>query len=265
MSRTVPPLRDRELVRMLSDEPELLAIADALVETQQELESGTATRRRWKPLLVAAVVTAALAGTGIAIAAGLGAFNGISSVQHPQTTGDEIDPATMAYVERTNCTQPNGQPCAPMISGLRFDTARHLGRLPDGQNVYVIQRTGNDDANLCTVVGPPDAEFECNGTLSRSHPSTIFTYRSDSDSTAPRWFTFGVAFDGATSVSFDPKNTADGAPTGPRVTVAVSNNFWIYEGPRGDPPPTVLQPVTIHFADGTSVTEPATGTNCAAC
>ncbi len=44
MSKTVSPLRDRELVQMLADEPELLAIADALVETRRQ--AGAAQRPR---------------------------------------------------------------------------------------------------------------------------------------------------------------------------------------------------------------------------
>jgi hypothetical protein len=215
----------------------------------------------WKIAVSAIVATAALALAGIAIADGLGVFSGISAVQHPQTTGDEIDPATKAYIERTNCTQPNGQPCAPMITGLQFDTARHLGQLPDGQNIYVIAGTG-DQNYLYTVVGPPHAEFEGpHSPLSKSHPSTIGTYLSNDHS-----FTFGVALDGATSVSFLPKSTADGTPTGQPVTVPVKDNFWIYETPADlDDTPIPLQPLTVHFADGTSVTMPATRTNCAAC
>jgi hypothetical protein len=223
-------------------------------------------RATWKIALSTIAALTALVLAGIAIADGLGVFNGISSVQHPQTSCDEIDPATKAYVERTDCTQPNGQPCAPMISGLKFDTARHLARLPDGQNIYVI---GCGEADLCTVVGPPDARFEDHSPLSTSHPSTIETYLNDSDSSGTRrWVTFGVALDGATSVTFIPQETADGAPTGPQVTVPVHDNFWIYERPPGEDPdnlPDPLQSVTVHFADGTSVTMPATGTNCAAC
>src|SRR3954452_13228472 len=52
-------------------------------------------RRSWRPVLGVAVAVAALAGAGIAIAAGFGAFNGISAAQHPQTGADVIDPATM--------------------------------------------------------------------------------------------------------------------------------------------------------------------------
>ena len=55
-------------------------------------------RRRWRPVLVAAVVVAALVGVGVAIAAGFGAFNGISAAQHPQTPADRIDPKLLAEI-----------------------------------------------------------------------------------------------------------------------------------------------------------------------
>jgi hypothetical protein len=48
--------------------------------------------------------------------------------------------------------------------------------------------------------------------------------------------------------------------------VPVNYNFWIYEASGAlDDTPDPLQPLTVHFADGTSVTMPATGPNCAAC
>jgi hypothetical protein len=75
---------------------------------------------------------------------------------------------------------------------------------------------------------------------------------------------FGVAINGVTSVSFRTAMTPDGIPTGPEVAVPVTGNFWSYPSNSNDPPFN-LQPVTAHFADGTTVTEPATGTNCAAC
>src|SRR5690242_3934801 len=92
-------------------------------------------RRRWKPVLVAAVITIGLAGVGVAIADGFGAFDGIASVQHPQSGADVIDPATRAYME------PGGGSSMPIIAGLEWDTSRHLGQLADGQNVYVISTT----------------------------------------------------------------------------------------------------------------------------
>jgi hypothetical protein len=64
MNRTRSPLRDRELVEMLSQEPELLAIADALVATQRPERTvprrkTARLRRRWSYLATASAVAAA--------------------------------------------------------------------------------------------------------------------------------------------------------------------------------------------------------------
>ena len=50
MSQSISPLRDRELLEILAEEPELLAIADALVETRQAQPAPK--RRRLRPVLV---------------------------------------------------------------------------------------------------------------------------------------------------------------------------------------------------------------------
>jgi hypothetical protein len=242
MSRTTSPLRDRELVQMLADDPELLAIADALVETQQEEPvSPRVSTRRWKPLLVTAVVTAALAGAGVAIADSLGAFNGISAAQHPQTGADVIDPGTLAYMEGRNCG-PNGNVhpvCMPIIRGLLVDTARVVGQIPSGQNIYVIS-TKSD--SLCFVVGPPQPEWNCEDPLSRSHPSAVFPYTQDG---AP-YTVVGIALDGVTTVSFNE--------SGQEVTVPVKDNVWTWQN-SSDAIAAPMLSLTAHFADGTSVVQ----------
>lgn len=64
MNRTRSPLRDRELVELLADEPELLAIADALVATQRREHTvrrpkAAQLRRHWAYLATATAVAAA--------------------------------------------------------------------------------------------------------------------------------------------------------------------------------------------------------------
>jgi hypothetical protein len=203
-----------------------------------------------------AVTLAALAGAGVAIAATLGAFNGIGSVQHPQTPADVIgDPATADFLQGGSGTQPHPR-------GLQLDTTRLVGQFPDGQKVYVITGRLND---LCTVVGPPNYQAWCGDPLSSAHPVTMHVYDYGNNDPTTRWMNFGLAIDGVTSVSFRTTLlTADGEATGPEVTVPVNNNFWTYAS-NTTVPPDILQPVTAHFADGTTVTEPATGANCAAC
>lgn len=223
--------------------------------------------RAWRPqwrrrrLLVAVALVATMAVATAAIAGALGAFNGIGAAQHPQTGADVIDPATAAYMEDKNCNGPGEPACQGRIVGLQLDTARHIGQLPDGQNIYVLSCA---HANLCTVIGPPHPTWAVNSPLSSSHPSTIFSYLAvnGADPSANQWFTFGVALDGVVSVTFQSYEADGATPAGPNVTVPVHENFWVY---KADHMPTVLQPVTAHFADGTTVTEPATGKNCAAC
>jgi hypothetical protein len=209
--------------------------------------------RSRRSIVIVAVALAALACAGVAIAASLGAFNGIGSVQHPQRPADVIgDPATADFLQ--GGTQPNPH-------GLQLDTTRLVGQFPDGQKVYVATGRLND---LCTVVGPPNYQVWCGDPLSNAHPATMLAYDYGNNDPKTRWMNFGVAINGVTSVSFRTALTADGIPTGPEVTVPVTDNFWTYAS-NTTVPPYILQPVTAHFADGTTVTEPATGPNCAAC
>lgn len=181
-------------------------------------------------VLVAAVAVAALAFAGVAIADGFGAFNGIGAAQHPQTRADVIDPATQAYME--------GGSNMPIIGNLLFDTARVIGQLQSGQNIYIITTKSND---LCFVVGPPHPEWNCDDPLSQAHPSTVFLYGQDPNITPP---TFGIAVDGVTSVSFEAN--------GQEVTVPVKNNVWMYPG---DVFNNAMLSLTVHFIDGTTVVQ----------
>ena len=202
-----------------------------------------ARRRLRRPVIAAAIVAAALALAGVAIAAGLGAFNGIAAAQHPQTAADIIDPATRAYME---CSPPDGssstsvQPCMPVIHGLLFDTARVVGHLPSGQNIYVVTTTSN---SLCYIVGPPHPEWNCEDPLSRSHPSTVFAYTQDGEP----WTIVGVALDGVTSVSFDED--------GQKVTLPVKDNVWTYQTDTAEAFYYAGSKLTVHFADGTTVVQ----------
>jgi hypothetical protein len=195
------------------------------------------THRRWRPVFVAAVVAMALAGVGVAIADGFGAFDGIASVQHPQTGADVIDPATRAYMD--------GGSSMPRIGGLEWDTSRHLGRLANGQNVYVIETTFPE---LCFIVGPPNPEWQCRDPLSSSHPTTDFVYTQG----GKPWTVVGVALDGVTAVSFDAN--------GREVTVPVKDNFWMYTTSDDDATSGPVLSVTVRFADGTTRTD-----DCAMC
>jgi hypothetical protein len=212
--------------------------------------------RSRRSIVIVAVALAALAGAGVAIAASLGAFNGIRVAQHPQRPADVIgDPAVATFLQ--GGTHPNPH-------GLQLDTTRLVGRFPDGQKVYVA-RTRLNNGFFCTIVGPPNYQTWCGAPLSNAHPATMLVYDYRNNVPTTRWMNFGLAINGVTSISFRTTlPRAHGIAAGPEVTVPVTHNLWTYAS-NMTLPPDILQPVTAHFADGTIVTEPATGPNCAAC
>jgi hypothetical protein len=189
--------------------------------------------RRFRPLIVVAAAALAFVVAGVAIADELGAFDGIGAAQHPRTGADVIDPATWAAIEHGSM---------PIPRGLLFDTARRVGQLPAGQNVYVIARSGHND-NLCVVIGPSLPESTCHSTLSRSRPTTVLVEAQD----PKHRFVFGVALDGVTAVSFN----ADGR----KITVPVENNLWTYstENWKAVTAPQLF--LIAHFADGTTAVD----------
>jgi hypothetical protein len=128
----------------------------------------------------------------------------------------------------------------PIPIGLLFDTARRIGQLPTGQNVYVIARSGRND-NLCVVVGPSHPESTCAGTLSRKRPTTILVDAQD----PKHRIVFGVALDGVTAVSW--------AADGRNITVPVENNLWSYTTGNWQALTAPMGSLTAHFADGTTV------------
>lgn len=193
-------------------------------------------RRLRRPVLVAAVLVVALALTGVAIAAGLGAFNGIGAAQHRQTGVDVIDPATLAYMQARDCPGV----CMPSLRPL-LDTFRIVGRLPGGRSIYVFT-TKSDD--LCYVVGPPRPESDCEDPLTREHPSTVFAYTQGGEP----YTLVGIALDGVTSVSFQEG--------GQEVTVPVKDNVWTYQTRAGDDAfYDAGSDLAAHFADGTTIVQ----------
>ncbi len=199
---------------------------------------------RVRPILVAAVLVAALVGTGVAIANGFGAFNGIGAAQHPRTGADVLDPETAAYLQNKNCTAGGIAPtCGPMVRGLLLDSTRLVGQLPSGQKIYVI---ATKSGLLCGVLQGRYPPMACGAELGSSDPTTV-QLLGDPASGQP--MVIGVAIDGVTAVSFQAFDGADMRGSGHTVTVPVKNNVWTYVGPNDAP-----DSVTVHYADGTSFT-----------
>jgi hypothetical protein len=189
-------------------------------------------RQRWRPVLVAAVVVAALAGVGVAIAAGFGAFDGISAAQHAPTAADKLDPAVAASIAA------NDNPL-----GLEADSARFVTQLADGVRIYAVAtKTGE----LCALAerlqnnnGKNDAAaMGCGSPLTQSQPTTAASFQAN-EATPP--ISYGVALDSVTAVSF--------MAGGQEVTVPVKNNVWAYEGDN-----SAIGSLTVHFHDGRTET-----------
>jgi hypothetical protein len=201
-----------------------------------------AAPRRWRPILVTAVCVAALAGAGIAIAAGFGAFDNLSAAQQPQTSSDMLNPQTATNFQQLGCgaghTGPNDAfvpySCDPSSSRL-------VSALENGDKLYVLADSGG---HLCLYLQGAGLT-QCGPPLSRAYP-TWYTGRNDSGDL----LVAGVAMDGVTSVSF----TLDGND----VTVPVKNNAWAYENPSAPKPAsssdfTFPECLSANFADGSTV------------
>lgn len=165
-----------------------------------------------------------------AVAAGLGAFNGLSDTQHPQVGAGVLDPQTAAFIQKWGCgieADPSGAGTVPTPCIL--ETARLLGRLPSYGNVYVLTNTAG---NLCTYDRDGGS---CDPPLSHSHPVTI----GEDNTTGSNPVSYGLAMDGVTSVSFQA--------AGQQVTVPVKDNLWYYAGEN-----SALDYLTVHFSDGST-------------
>lgn len=141
------PLRDRELVGMLADEPELLAIADAFVETQREGHRKIRPARGWKPLVVVAAVIVSLAATGVGVAAGVGAFDSPTMY-----SASQVENAFASQGIQLQDVTPN-------------EWKRVLVML-DGRPAHAVYVYVEIVSCKCALISPmPDAETTHNGNL----------------------------------------------------------------------------------------------------
>lgn len=203
-------------------------------------------RRLGKPVLVTAILAAALAGAGVAVAAGLGAFNGLSAAQHPRTAADTLGRKTRVDVAKVNAWSAkiekraraydaaHGLPAPPKPERILPDSTRLLGRLPVRGlgNVYAA---ADNFGNLCIVAEGGGAA--CTPPLGQSRPAITFEIPWQPGVWEP--VGYGVVIDGITAVSFTYH--------GREVTVPVKDNLWHYVGSN-----SAGASLTLHLADGTT-------------
>jgi hypothetical protein len=200
-------------------------------------------KRSWKGVLVVAVVVAALAGVGVGIASGFGAFDrrpgvfsGFSASQHEQADTSMLPPALVAQIKDMNDQHAKISSSLPQLLP---NTARVLGTLPNGSKVYGLADTRGDLCLVGAVVGG------CGPPLSKKQPIT-FGAANEAPTTGATFTAEGVAIDGVTSVSFTP-TPGDGK----EVTVPVKHNVWVYEEP--DTHADGAHCITTRLADGSLV------------
>jgi hypothetical protein len=101
-----------ELVELLADEPELLALADAIAQTQS-VQPGHRVRRR-TVILAAAVAAAVLLAVGATLAATLGGFSGWLT----GTPGTPASPSAQAQFRSANARSYAGFPSGTVLHRL---------------------------------------------------------------------------------------------------------------------------------------------------
>ena len=191
---------------------------------------------RYRHVLLIALAVAALAAAGVAIADGIGPFDGIGAAQHPQAGADVLDAKTLAGIENA-CPTKAVQKFYMPFCHLSLDTTRLVGNIPSFGNVYVITNTRGD---LCTVFQGGDGS--CAPPLSKSHPITFLAF-NPSSTVGGTFVASGLAIDGVSTVSF--------TVSGKAVEVPVENNVWVYSEP--DSHATGGQCIVAHLDDGSTV------------
>jgi hypothetical protein len=202
--------------------------------------------RSWKGALAVAVVVGALVSADAGIAAGPGAFYGLSRAQHPRTAADALSPKTLREVSKYNAYMAalaKRQNAYAKAHGLKQHkaalvipaTARFLGSAPNYNKIYAATDTQD---SLCTIVekGPGGGGPTCHLRLSPAHPVITFP-PAWTPSAGGALTSFGVAMDGITAVSFRSHKQ--------QVTVPVKDNLWYYVGPN-----QANTSLVAHFANG---------------
>ena len=228
---------------MIDHDEELVSL-DELRSTLDTYSGPTEPRKRpkgnaphrFRQALLVVVALVALAGAGVGIADGFGAFDGIGAAQHPQTDADVLDTKTAAGL-RNACPGGTAQSFFMPVCHLVLASARLVGQAAPYGNVYVITDTRGD---LCTVLEGGDTT--CGPPLSRSQPITFGSFNR-SPTTGGTYIATGLAIDGVTAVSF----TVDGKA----VEVPVTNNVWVFSEPNSHA--TDGRCIRAHLEDGSTV------------
>jgi hypothetical protein len=204
--------------------------------------------------LVAAVLVVTLTGAGLGIAAALGAFNSgvspfneIGAAQHVQAGANVLSAAAEEQIKQWNAQNARAaasRPGVDEVQRLLPDTARVIGKMPNGSPIFVLTDTHGE---TCLGGGLSGG---CGSPLNRSDPLIIGAV--DAPTIGHTYYAGGLVLDGVTSVSF--------RAWGKDVTVPVKHNVYIDEKPHSTA--TLVDCITAHFADGSTYHAPVRGRDC---
>lgn len=197
-------------------------------------------RRALRGGLLVSVLAVALALIGVAVAATQwGPLAGISSADRAQIHRDKLGSEVIAQLRSDELPADQS---GDQIGKRLADSARWVGTLPDGRNLYLVPSVGG---KLCVLAA--GLSESCGDALSREAPIT-FTISANGVGSRP--LIYGVALDDVVSVAF--------RTGGVDVTLPVRDNVFAYEGPPYEGAPTQAGPgvsaPTVTFSDGTSET-----------
>jgi hypothetical protein len=233
-AHAIDVLQSPDLLDLFADEPELLAVADAIALTQQHPRR---IRLRGRSTLLVAAVTAVMVMVGAAIAGNWGPLAGLTAVDHSATPADTLGAAVRSQLK--NDEAPSGS-AIDQVGTRLSDSARLVGVLPSRQKVYAL---ASSKGKLCVAVA--GLAESCGPALSLAAPITFTIVDRDGPGGAPPT-AYGVAIDKVASVSFRVAGVA--------VTVPVHDNFFAYQGSSLDTG-SDFSAATVTFTDGSS--EPA--------
>ena len=218
---------------------------------------GEARRRTRRRLLLTGIAALILVGVSASIALGLrpsggaspsgvASFNGLSAAQHAQTGASQLPPAALEQIKRWNAQNAKAHASRPQfdpVQRLLPETARNLGKMPDGFPIFVLSDT---EGEICLAGGLAGG---CGPPLSRSNP--LIVGGVDAPSPGGSYYAGGVAIDGVTSVSFKAWNR--------EVTVPVKHNIYL---DKAHSSAALIECVTAHFGDGSTYRAPTHDHNC---